>query len=52
MILASALSVNHALGSAEPWIQPFHEELARTGGSFHPNEAGMAAIAEELERRL
>jgi lysophospholipase L1-like esterase len=52
LILASALSVDHALGSADPWIQPFHEELAQTGGSFHPNEAGMAAIAEELERRL
>jgi lysophospholipase L1-like esterase len=52
LILASALSVDHALGSADPWIQPFHEELARTGGSFHPNEAGMAAIAEELERRI
>jgi lysophospholipase L1-like esterase len=52
LILASALSVDHALGSADPWIQPFHQELAQTGGSFHPNEAGMAAIAEELERRL
>jgi lysophospholipase L1-like esterase len=52
LVLASALSVDHALGSADPWIQPFHEELARTGGSFHPNEAGMAAIAEELERLL
>jgi lysophospholipase L1-like esterase len=52
LILASALSVDHALGSADPWIQPFHSELAQTGGSFHPNEAGMIAIAEELERRL
>jgi lysophospholipase L1-like esterase len=52
LIPASALSVDHALGSAHPWIQPFHEELAQTGGSFHPNDAGMIAIAEELERRL
>lgn len=52
LILASELSVDHALGSTDPWVQPFHEELTRTGGSFHPNEAGMAAIAEALERRL
>jgi lysophospholipase L1-like esterase len=52
LILASALSVNHALGSEDSWIQPFQSELARTGGSFHPNEAGMQAIAEALERML
>ena len=50
LILASSLSAGHALGSAEPWVQPFHQALAQTGGSFHPNEAGMAAIAAELER--
>jgi lysophospholipase L1-like esterase len=52
LILASFVSSSHALGSPEPWVQPFHPDLAQTGGSFHPNEAGMAAIASELERVL
>jgi lysophospholipase L1-like esterase len=52
LVLASELSVDHALGSAEPWVQPFHQVMERTGGSFHPNKAGMTAIAAELERVL
>lgn len=52
LALASALSQGHALGSADPWVQPFHRDIARTPGSFHPNEAGMTAIAVELERML
>jgi lysophospholipase L1-like esterase len=52
LVLASSLSVGHALGSSEPWVQPFHQVMTQTGGSFHPNEAGMTAIAAELERVL
>jgi lysophospholipase L1-like esterase len=52
LILASSLSTGHALGSPEPWVQPFHQVLAQTAGSFHPNEAGMTAIAVELEQVL
>lgn len=52
LVRASALSRGHALGSAEPWVQPFHQDMTRTAGSFHPNEAGMTAIAVELERLL
>ncbi len=52
LILASSLSTGHALGSPEPWVQPFHQVLTQTGGSFHPNEAGMTAIAEELVQVL
>ena len=52
LVRASTLSEGHALGSDEPWVQPFHQVLAQTGGSFHPNEAGMTAIAAELERLL
>jgi hypothetical protein len=63
LVLASALSAGHALGSAEPWVQPFNqvtaqdgtpfrEAMVRTVASFHPNEAGMTAIAAELERVL
>jgi lysophospholipase L1-like esterase len=63
LILASSLSAGHALGSPEPWVQPFvpftaqagaspQQAMIRTGSAFHPNEAGMAAIARELERVL
>lgn len=52
LIRASSLGADHALGSPEPWVQPFYPVLAQTGGSFHPNEAGMTAIASELARVL
>ena len=63
LILASSLSSGHALGSPEPWVQPFYpfteqagaslqQAMMHTGASFHPNEVGMAAIAAELERVL
>jgi lysophospholipase L1-like esterase len=52
LIRASALSVDHALGSPGPWVQPFHQSAKQTAGSFHPNEAGMTAIAAQLERAL
>jgi lysophospholipase L1-like esterase len=52
LVLASELSEGHALGSAAPWVQPFHRDMSRAAGSFHPNERGMTAIAEELERVL
>jgi lysophospholipase L1-like esterase len=52
LIRASELSRGHAVGSAEPWVQPFYQVMAQTGGSYHPNEAGMSAIAAELERVL
>jgi lysophospholipase L1-like esterase len=54
LVLASSLSAGHALGSPDPWVQPFHQVLApaQLGSSFHPNEAGMTAIAAELERVL
>lgn len=48
LLLASELSRDHALGSAEPWVQPFHSDLAKIAGSFHPNEAGMTAVADAL----
>jgi lysophospholipase L1-like esterase len=52
LVLASSLSSDHALGSPDPWVQPFHQVLTQTGSSFHPNAAGMSAIAAELERVL
>lgn len=52
LLRASALSTGHALGSHEPWVQPFHTDLLATGGSFHPDLAGMTAIAAALEELL
>lgn len=36
LLRASALSTDHALGSAVPWVQPFYPVLAQTGGSSTP----------------
>lgn len=52
LVRASELSIDHAVGSAEPWVFGFRPELGIEGASFHPNAAGMAAIADELVRRL
>ncbi|HKT55265.1 MAG TPA: SGNH/GDSL hydrolase family protein [Microbacterium sp.] len=52
LVRGSAISRGHALGSAEPWVNPFIPELRTTLGSFHPNAAGMAAVADELVRHL
>jgi lysophospholipase L1-like esterase len=52
LVRASALSTGHALGSSDPWVQSFRPDTATMAGSFHPNAAGMTAIARELERIL
>ncbi|WP_210769299.1 GDSL-type esterase/lipase family protein [Occultella kanbiaonis] len=50
LVRASTLSTGHAWDSADPWVQPFHTDLTLTGASFHPNDAGMTAIALALAR--
>lgn len=52
LVRISAISRGHALGSAEPWVNPFIPDLRTTLGSFHPNAAGMTAVADELARHL
>ena len=52
LFAASAMSGGHALGDAEPWVLGFIPDPLRTAASFHPNAAGMAAIAEGLASRL
>lgn len=47
----SALSEDHGLGSPEPWVRDFRG-LRHPALSFHPNEAGMRAVAEEIARVL
>lgn len=51
LVRASKLSADHALGSADPWVlglQP--SPFGSTGASFHPNAAGMRAVAAEIHR--
>jgi hypothetical protein len=50
LVRISALSRGHALGASDPWVAAFLDDFAMTGGSFHPNAAGMAATAEHLEK--
>jgi len=49
---ASALSAGHALGSADPWIAGLNTDLRLLAGSFHPNAAGMRAVAEGIAGHL
>ncbi len=48
LLQVSALSRGHGVGSAEPWVADFVAEPRRTAGSFHPNPAGMRAVADAL----
>ena len=48
LVQASVLSVDHALGSAEPWVTGFRPSMKPT--PFHPNAAGMRAVAEAVRR--
>jgi lysophospholipase L1-like esterase len=44
-VAASAASADHHAWSATPWTRRFHLSL-RGGAPFHPDAAGMAAVAE------
>ena len=50
LIAASAASRDHAIGSAEPWTTGF--SLRPGAAPYHPNAAGMAAVAEFVLQRL
>lgn len=43
-VAASAASAGHHAWSPEPWTRRFHLSL-RGGAPYHPNAAGMAAVA-------
>jgi lysophospholipase L1-like esterase len=49
LVAVSAISRDHALGATQPWIAPFLPDPTATVGSFHPNAAGMAAVATHIE---
>jgi hypothetical protein len=44
-VAASAVSVSHHAWSVSPWTRRFHLSL-RGGAPYHPDAAGMAAVAE------
>jgi lysophospholipase L1-like esterase len=48
LVAVSAISREHALGAADPWISPFSATPAGALGSLHPNAAGMAAVARTI----
>lgn len=51
LVQASALSRDHGLGSAEPWVFGYRGPRSLSS-TFHPNQLGMNAIAEELYSRF
>ncbi|MEV6283704.1 SGNH/GDSL hydrolase family protein [Kribbella sp. NPDC051770] len=54
LVAVSGVSKEHAVGSAEPWTTGFSLRSPRLGGvvPYHPNEAGMRAVAEYVVRQL
>jgi hypothetical protein len=53
LVEMSEISKGHELGSEEPWVTGFTSTMMLTGVvPYHPNAAGHAAVAQELERRI
>jgi lysophospholipase L1-like esterase len=54
LVTASQLSRDHAVGSAEPWVTGwvFGDLLAGGVGPYHPNAAGMRAVADAIVAEL
>ena len=51
LVPVGAASVDHAIGSSEPWVTGFKPTLAGAA-AFHPNAAGMVAIADLIADKL
>jgi len=52
LVRVSALSADHALGSAEPWLAGWLGRWSAMASSFHPNEAGMRAVADAIAEHV
>lgn len=50
LVRASALSVDHVLGSAEPWVTGFRPLMKPV--PFHPNARGMRAVADAVHSHV
>ena len=48
LLAMSEVSAGHGLGSDQAWVFGFKPTMQTTAGSFHPNGAGMQAVAHEL----
>ena len=51
VVLASEASTGHNAWAREPWTRRFHLSL-RGGAPYHPNLAGMAAVADLVTARV
>jgi hypothetical protein len=54
LVAASAISREHAVGSVDPWVTgwEFGDLLAGGVAPYHPNAAGMRAVADALVASL
>ena len=54
LVRASEASVDHGVGSPEPWVTGFEWGNPLAGGKipYHPTLAGMTAVAEMIVRQL
>jgi hypothetical protein len=54
LVAVSGTSRDHAVGAAEPWVTgwEFGDLLAGGVAPYHPNAAGMRAVADLLVQRL
>jgi lysophospholipase L1-like esterase len=50
LVAASTLSLTHALGSPQPWVTGFAPAMRAV--PFHPNAAGMQAVADAIYQHL
>ncbi len=50
LIAASARTAEHAIGSSEPWVTGFRASMRPL--PFHPNAAGMQAVADAIYRHV
>lgn len=48
LVRCGSVSLGHALGSVDPWVNGLRPRVRGDGVSFHPNGAGMAAAAEAV----
>lgn len=52
LVRASGISAEHAVGDVQPWVNALLADPASLGASFHPNLAGMTAVADAIEAAL
>ena len=51
LVAPDAYEAGHGVGSTDPWINDL-QPLREVGGSFHPNAAGMTAVAQTVLRSI